>query len=132
MKDNENRLRDGDKDLRNLADQEAFARQASLNRDICKAAQRKAAEAVNPVLLEIAQDIQMAARKLAVERAIAERNEAFDYGVAFEPSCLLLSLASVGYDLRQFVEYNWLCGPSWYVPGAIDMHGILDLNKDWK
>jgi len=130
MEDNEATLRAGHTDLRILADAEAFDRQASLNRDICKAAQRKAAEAVNPVLLEIAEEIENTARKLSVNRATAERNEAYKLGITYSPSCVLLALVSVGYDFKQFAEYNWLCSVM-TCPRAT-MYGILDLTKGWQ
>lgn len=130
MEENENLLKEGITDLRKLPDEEAFMKQAASNRQLCKAQQQKAADAVNPVLFEIGADLQKAARKLAVELLIAEKEIAFKFGVTYEPSVIVRAMVSAGYGLKQYTEYNFRC--SAMVSPRDAMYGILDANKEWR
>jgi hypothetical protein len=130
MEENEKRLQEGLSDLRKLPDEAAFEKQASQNREICKTAQRKAADAVNPVISEIADKLQTFSRELAVEIEKTERKTAFEFGFTFEPSCILRGVVSAGFELRNFVEHNWLC--SHLTCPRTTLFGILDVNKEWR
>jgi hypothetical protein len=127
---NEDMLKAGVTDLRTLPDEDRFMKQAATTRAMCKARQQTAADAVNPLLFEIADDLQKAARKLAVDTLIAEKKTASEFGVEFEPSCVLRALVSAGYGLRRLTEYNFRCTAM--VCPRDTMFGILDVKKEWR
>jgi hypothetical protein len=130
LDENMQRLREGDSELRPLQSENDFEKQFSIAREQCKQRQDEVAEQFNPVLLEIADALQLAARKLSSETHVREKNEAELIGAHYEPSCVLKRLVAAGFNLRASVEYNWLasklCSP------RTTLFGILDATTKWE
>ncbi len=130
MEENAQRLKDGNSNLRPLPNEQELEKQFATARDQCKQRQEEISKQFNPVLLEMADGLQLAARALASETLATEQSQAELVGARFEPSCVLKVLFTAGFGLRTCVEHNHLaskvCSP------RATLFGLLDPEAQWK
>jgi hypothetical protein len=124
--DNAQRLRDGCSDLRPLQSEEQLEHNFSILRSQCRERQLEVSKQINPVLLELAEHLQAAARRLANEMFVREKSDAELFSIMFEPSCCLKFLICAGLNLRKEIESSHLASQA-SCPRST-LYGILDSN----
>jgi hypothetical protein len=129
IEENAERLREGISELRPLVQADPYEKHFTITRSICRDRMLEVSKQINPVLLELADKLQHAARRLCNERLVSEKSEADSFNIPFEPSGSLRFLITAGLDFRGTVERNFLssqlCCP------RTTLYGLLDPNTKW-
>lgn len=87
---------------------------------------RMQSDLAKPILLEIGDRLQAAARDLATERDKAERAQADEFEIRYEPSSILRAIVVAGFEVKNYIQHNYTVGP--LVDYSEFMFGLVDLS----